>query len=318
MAGSLPVLKLATRSSPLALWQARFAEERLRAAGFATELIPIETLGDRKLDTALSKIGDKGVFTRELENLLLSGQAHLAVHSAKDMPSQLPEGLEILAFTRREQPHDVVVSPDPDFRLEDKPLRVGTASTRRVAILHRHFPGIEAVAIRGNLQTRIRKMEEGQCQALILAFAGVWRMGFGHLIREHLSTGQFTPAVGQGSLAIEAATSLSAGLRHAIRLALNHGPTESALLAERAFLRTVEGGCSVPVFGYASVSEGGFRLSGGLVSLDGSDELRGEEWLTSPEPDAGAATGAGIRLANRLLDAGGRSILQKIKQDLQS
>lgn len=317
MAGYPPVLKLATRSSPLALWQARFAEERLQAAGFATELIRMETLGDRKLDTTLSKIGDKGVFTRELEELLLDGKAHLAVHSAKDMPSQLPEGLEILAFTEREQPHDVVVSPDPDFRLEDKPLRVGTASTRRVAILHRHFPEIEAVAIRGNLQTRIRKMEEGQCQALILAFAGVWRMGFGHLIRQHLSTGQFTPAVGQGSLAIEAATSLPAGLRQAIRLALNHVPTETALLAERAFLRTVEGGCSVPVFGYASVSEGRFRLSGGLVSLDGSEELRGEEWLTGGEPDGGTAAAAGIRLANRLLDAGGRSILQKIKQDLQ-
>jgi len=220
-------LVIATRSSPLALRQANEIADTLKEAGFSIEMKAIETIGDKKLDVTISKIGDKGVFTQELEEMLLNGEAHLAVHSAKDMPSRLPEGLEIVAFTIREKPIDVLVSEKKDFQLENKKLLIGTASTRRVATLKRYFPEIETVTIRGNLQTRIRKMKEGQCDALLLAYAGIYRMGYLELISQELDIKVFTPAVGQGSMAIE----ISKNLLPAIKLRLQNvlQDTETAL-----------------------------------------------------------------------------------------
>ena len=309
-------LVIATRSSPLAMWQAKEVARQLETAGFSIELVSLETLGDKKLDVSLSKIGDKGVFTQELEQLLLNGTAHLAVHSAKDMPSRLPEGLEILAFTEREVPNDVLVSHSPGVLLENKEMVIGTSSTRRVAMLTRYFPKVKTVPVRGNLQTRIRKMEEGQCDALLLAYAGVFRMGFKDLIQQVLDTSVFTPAVGQGSLAIETSTSLPPELKSRIKAALNHLETSQVLEAERAFLRTMEGGCSVPVFGFARIENKVLHIQGGIISLDGSEEIREEVSIGLEGQDTENLRKAGSDLANFLLKRGGDKILEKIKQNL--
>lgn len=311
----METLVIATRSSPLAMWQAHHVAEILEKAGFTLELRPIETVGDKKLEVSLSKIGDKGVFTQELEGMLLRGEAHLAVHSAKDMPSRLPEGLQIIAFTERENPWDVLVSHHPDAQLETV-KKIGTSSTRRVALLKRYFPHIETVTIRGNLQTRFRKMEEGACDAMILAYAGVNRMHLGQTIRQALPLDVFTPAVGQGALAIEVSDNLETSVKEKIASLLNHTTTSHCLAAERSFLRTMDGGCSVPVFAYARFQENSFVLSGGIVSLDGKEEIR----LTKTQE--GLLSGndyiqIGKNMAEEILGMGGDAILSKIKQNLQ-
>ncbi len=308
---------MATRSSPLAMWQARHVAALLQQVGLETELIPLETIGDKKLEVTLSKIGDKGVFTQELEEMLLNGQAHLAVHSAKDMPSKLPEGLEILAFTKRENPIDVLVSDKPGFQLENKPLIVGTASTRRVATLARFFPQIKTTAVRGNLQTRIRKMKEGDCDALLLAYAGISRMGFSEMIQQELDIEIFTPAVGQGSLAIEASKNLDPKIKTIIFNALSEPNSQACLETERAFLRTMDGGCSVPVFGHAWIENGKMNLHGGIISLDGKEEIRKKAELIWPNTEQNVHQTLGITLAESILKEGGASILSKIKQTLR-
>jgi hydroxymethylbilane synthase len=310
-------LILATRSSPLAMWQAKNVAQNLEKGGFEIEFKAMETVGDKKLDVTLSKIGDKGVFTIELESLLLDGQAHLAVHSAKDMPSNLPEGLEILAFTKRENPIDVVVSKVADFHLENRKMVLGTSSTRRVATLKRHFPEIETVPVRGNLQTRIRKMMEGECDALILAYAGVYRMGFENLITQNLDISVFTPAVGQGALAIETSVHLPVDVKNRIHSCLNHLETNICVEAERSFLRTMEGGCSVPVFAYAHLQNSTLSISGGIISLDGLEEVRNSLQVQMNTQDPDSARKLGFSLANSILSSGGYAILQKIKQTLR-
>ncbi len=309
-------LILATRSSPLALWQANEVSRILETAGFRTELKAIETIGDKKLNVSLSKIGDKGVFTKELEQMLIDGEAHLAVHSAKDMPSSLPDNLEIIAFTEREVPCDVLVSHNSGIKLQNRPMVIGTSSTRRIATLKRYFPEVQTVPVRGNLQTRIRKMEDGECDALLLAYAGVHRMGFTELIKERLDTSVFTPAVGQGSLAIEVSSYLAPDLKSRIRSCLEHPQTAICLEAERAFLRRMEGGCSVPVFGFACLESNLLSMSGGIISLDGLEEVRKE--ISVSNPDLNSARKAGADLAFLVLSSNGNSILQKIKQTLHS
>lgn len=308
-------LIIATRSSPLALWQAEAVAAMLSGAGFECSLLPVETRGDKKLDVSLSKIGDKGLFTQELEQLLLEGKAHLAVHSAKDMPSRLPEGLELIAFSERENPEDVLVSFDAGIRLGQPGIRIGTSSTRRVAVLNRYFPGAQVVSVRGNLQTRFRKMQEGHCDAMILARAGVQRMGLEKQVVESLSPGVFTPAAGQASMAVEVATGLRHDLKSAIRTAVNQPVSEFAILAERAFLRAMDGGCSIPVFALCiPQQEGSFRLEAGIISLDGKEEIRRSVTvipLLGSESES--MEKAGHALAQEVLAAGGASILQKIK-----
>ncbi len=310
-------LIIATRSSPLALWQANEIANKLNEAGFSTELKAIETIGDKKLDVTLSKIGDKGVFTQELEEMLLKGEAHLAVHSAKDMPSKLPEGLEIVAFTERENPIDVLVSDKTGFQLENKKLVIGTASTRRVATLKRYFPEIETVTIRGNLQTRIRKMKEGQCDALLLAYAGMFRMGFADLITQQLDIKIFTPAVGQGSMAIEISSDLPPAIKIRLQKILQEPKTALSINAERAFLRQMDGGCSIPVFGYSSYENGILKITGGIISLDGMEEIRQTMELEMEVNQIENAILLGRKLGQNILNSGGDSILSKIKQNLQ-
>lgn len=300
-------IKIGTRASQLAMWQANFIKEKLENAGFETEIAPIETKGDKVLNVALSKIGSKGVFTEELEEMLQNGNIHIAVHSAKDMQSDLGPNFEIIAFTEREFPGDVLVADNPiDLT---KTQRIGSSSVRRVAFFKKYYPNLELVNIRGNLQTRIKKMQEGQCDALCLAFAGVNRMGYNSQILHHFPLTQFIPPVGQGTVAVEIAKNLDSELKENIKATCNHLPTEQCLLAERAFLQTMSGGCSIPSFCYAQNTENGIRIHGGIIALDGSEEVAFEL-----EQEGLAAKELGEKLAKKVLENGGREILSQIKQ----
>ncbi|MFN8345054.1 MAG: hydroxymethylbilane synthase [Spirosomataceae bacterium] len=305
-------IKIGTRGSRLALWQAYYVENLLQQGGLSTEIVLIETKGDQILDRSLSKIGSKGVFTQELEDQLRDGRIDIAVHSAKDLQSELDDDLELIAFTEREQVNDVLVSHKPDLSLSSgQPFVVGTSSTRRVALLKHFYPHIRTVDMRGNLQTRLRKLEEGHCDAILLAYAGVHRMEYDSLIREHLSLNEFTPAVGQGSVAIECSQTLSDEKRTQVRTLLNHPSTEVCLLAERAFLRRLQGGCSIPVFGLATLTDDTVTMTGGVVSLDGKNLLK-----YSITGDSSAPEQTGSQLAERLLANGAADILAQIKQNL--
>ncbi len=302
-------IRIGTRSSRLALWQAHFIQQLLQTGGLTSELVLIETKGDQILDRSLAKIGSKGLFTQELEDQLRAGSIDIAVHSAKDLQSTLPPDLSIIAFTEREQPNDVLVSRNTSLALGDgKPFVVGTSSTRRVAMLRHFYPHIGVVDMRGNLQTRLRKLDDGHCDALLLAYAGVHRMDYNDLIAEYLPLQTFTPAVGQGSVAIEAANTLPLAKLDQVRRLTNHEPTEACLRAERAFLRRLDGGCSIPVFGLATWQGENISLGGGLISLDGATLLR--DTFTGPPAQAERL---GHGLAESLLSRGGDTILQTIR-----
>ena len=302
-------IKIGTRGSKLALWQAYYIENLLQKGGIETEIVIIETKGDKILDRSLSKIGSKGVFTQELEDQLRSGAIDIAVHSAKDLQSELDADFEIIAFTEREQANDVLVSHHSGLSFKSGEIfTVGTSSARRIAMIRHFYPHIKTVDMRGNLQTRLRKLEEGHCDALLLAYAGVHRMEYDDKITEYLLLDEFTPAVGQGSVAVECTVSLSNEKRVILKNLLNHEPTETCLRTERAFLKQLHGGCSIPVFGLATLEEDQINISGGIVSLDGSELLRLSQKgpLISPEE-------LGTSLADELLDAGGDRILQEIR-----
>jgi len=307
----MTTIRLATRASRLALWQTEHVANLLHAAGFATEIMPMQTTGDAVQDRSLAKIGSKGVFTEELEVSLRRGETHLAVHSAKDVQSSIPRDLELLAFLEREQPNDVVLSYDENFSLDKPGIVLGTSSTRRKAQLRRFYPNAETAEARGNLQTRLRKLEEGQFDALVLAYAGVHRMGYEHLVRHTLPTHRFVPATGQGSIAIECAATLDAGLKARLKVALDHAPTHTCLLAERAFLHTMEGGCSIPSFALATLDEQGeLRLHGGLISLSGEEYIEEIQTVETPAE----AEALGIAVAEAVLGRGGREILASIRE----
>lgn len=307
-------VKIGTRGSKLALWQAYHVEELLKKSGLDSEIVIIDTKGDQVLDVSIAKIGSKGVFTQELEDQLLDGRIDIAVHSAKDMQSHLPEGFEIIAFTEREKENDVIVSHQKNISLTDssKPLVLGTSSTRRVSTLKHFYPHVKTVEVRGNMQTRIRKMEEGLCDALLLAYAGVHRMGYNEMIVSELDLAEFTPAVGQGSVAIEIAENLNPEVKAKIFQACNHTETSQKLRAERAYLRVLEGGCSIPVFALATLEGDKLKLSGGIVSLDGKTRISIEVSGSSDQPEE-----LGKMLADQVFAAGGKEILDQIKSTLK-
>ena len=304
-------VKIGTRGSRLALWQAYHVSDLLSVKGIESEIIIIDTKGDQVLDISISKIGSKGVFTQELEDQLLDGRIDIAVHSAKDMQSSLADDFELIAFTDREKENDVLLSSKVGIDLADSTKRIvlGTSSTRRIATLKHFYPHVQTVNVRGNLQTRIRKMEEGLCDALLLAFAGVHRMGYDSMITQELDLNEFTPAVGQGSVAIEASKSLDITLRKQITQACNHPETEFRLKAERSYLRVLEGGCSIPVFALATLEGNGLKIKGGIVSLDGTNRISLEVSGEKSEAEA-----LGEELAERVFAAGGKAILDEIKQ----
>lgn len=303
-------IKIGTRGSKLALWQAYHIENLLQKAGAETEIVIINTKGDQILDRSLSKIGSKGVFTEELEQQLHSGDIDIAVHSAKDLQSDLGDTLEIIAFTEREKVNDVLVS-QKDVTLNDQ-IVVGTSSTRRVAMLKAYFPHIKVVDMRGNLQTRLQKLADGHCDALLLAYAGVHRMEYHDVIRQIIEIEKFTPAVGQGSVAVECSTNLATDKKTLIRTACNDPKTEQCLLAERAFLKEMNGGCSIPVFGNAHFYDGEMiELNAGIIGLDGQKIIR----MTSMDTDAEKL---GQRVATELLSKGGKELLENIKNTLNA
>ncbi len=303
-------IKIGTRASKLALWQAYHIESLLQAEGLTTEIVKIETKGDKILDRALSKIGSKGVFTEELEEALYTGAIDIAVHSAKDLPSSMDARLSIVAFTEREKANDVLVS-DKAINMEEK-LVIGTSSTRRVALLKHYYPQHEIVDMRGNLQTRFSKMRDGACDAMLLAFAGVHRMEMDEAIKFTFPLDEFTPPVGQGTVAIQIAhETLSAEKTAIIRNACNEENTEKAVLAERSFLRKLEGGCSIPVFGHAIHNDGVVSMNAGIISLDGGTLIEIEGVCNAEDTER-----LGDILAEELLEKGGDKILKEIKEAL--
>ena len=307
----MTTINIGSRKSKLAMWQTDTVAGMLEDSGMETNISSMETKGDKILDVSIAKIGSKGVFTEELEDQLSNGATDIAVHSAKDMQSILPADFELIAFTDREKSNDVLVSRNTTIDLDDtgKKIRIGTSSVRRIALLKHFYPHVETVEMRGNLQTRIKTMDAGDCDALMLAYAGVKRMEYEDMIVKIFSEDEFIPPVGQGCIAIESATSLSEEKRDKIRACLNNPDSESCLLAERAYLRTMEGGCSIPAFGLAVLDGNDIILRGGLASLDGKTVLIKTEQGPREQADS-----IGERLGHYILDNGGREILADIKR----
>lgn len=306
-------IRIGTRGSKLALWQAYYIEDLLKEGGLETEIVIIETKGDKILDVSISKIGSKGVFTEEIEAQLKAGQIDIAVHSAKDMQSELPEGFSILAFTEREKINDVIVSHQKvDITDPDCKVVLGTSSTRRIATLKHYYPHIKTVDMRGNLQTRISKLERGDCDALVLAYAGVKRMGYDNMIQQELDESIFTPAVGQGSVAIEIYETLDKSKSEKLKQLLNNEESETRLKAERAYLKRLQGGCSIPVFALANLSNDKITMKGGIISLDGQEKIVKELSGNKADPES-----LGTQLANDILAAGGDKILESIKNEIR-
>ena len=301
---------IGSRKSKLALWQTEYVAAILEKNGIHTVIKSMETIGDKVLDTSIAKIGSKGVFTEELEEQLRSGETDIAVHSAKDMQSTLADDFELIAFTERERVNDVLISQRKNLSLDDTSakLRIGTSSVRRVALLRRYYPHLTAVEMRGNLQTRIRKMEEGKCDALLLAYAGVFRMGYQDMIVKIFSESEFIPPVGQGCIAIEASKHLDPAKKAKIRECLNNPDSEVCLRAERSYLKRLEGGCSIPAFALATRNGQQLTLNCGLASLDGATILR-QNVVGSVDQ----AEQLGLKMAENILAAGGRQILADIK-----
>lgn len=307
----MTTIKIGSRKSKLAMWQTEYVAQLLEEQGLSTSISSMETKGDKILDKSIAKIGSKGVFTEELEEQLSNGTTDIAVHSAKDMQSVLPDGFELIAYTKREKVSDVLVSRNTELDIEDsnRPFTIGTSSVRRKALLKHFYPHINTVEMRGNLQTRIKKMDDGACDALILAYAGVKRMEYDDMICYEFSDKSFIPPVGQGCIAIEAASNLDPQVKEKIRQSVNDPESEAALLAERAFLKKLEGGCSIPVFGYATVERGQLSLSCGLVSLDGKILLQ-----QTFSDGAENAVILGEKAGKTILENGGREVLESIKK----
>lgn len=303
-------LKIGTRKSKLALWQANTVSGLLNRNGVETEIITIETRGDKALNVPIAEIGGKGVFTEEIETLLKNREVDLAVHSAKDMPSELPDGFELVAFTKREKVNDVLISNTPGLTL-DRPLTIGTSSVRRTAMLKHFYPAVSVTGVRGNLQTRIKKMESGLCDALMLAYAGVKRMGYDGMIIKTFSEDECVPPVGQGTLAIEILSSIPDSVRDIIRSSLNDPETESRIKAERSFLGKLQGGCSIPAFALATASGESISLTAGLIGLDGKTLIR-----TTRSDQKENAQELGLAVADLVINNGGKELLHDIRSAL--
>jgi hydroxymethylbilane synthase len=279
-------LVIASRESALAMWQAEHIRDRLRALYPQTEvsILGMTTQGDQILDVTLSKIGGKGLFVKELETALEDGRADLAVHSLKDVPMNMPEGFVLAAVGEREDPHDAFVA-NHFSSLADLPAGsvVGTSSLRRESQLRARFPLLNIEPLRGNVQTRLRKLDEGQYAAIILAAAGLKRLGLGARIRALISSEESLPAVGQGALGIECCADRADVI--AALQPLHHADTAACVLAERAMSRALAGSCQVPLGGFAEVQNGKLRMRGFVATPDGKRMVRAEFTgdLTAPE-----------------------------------
>lgn len=305
------IIKVGSRDSQLALWQTRYAIEQLKKVFTDTEfeIVDLKTKGDKILDVSLSKIGDKGLFTNELEAMMLSGEIDMAVHSLKDMPTSLPVELALTCFLTRYDHRDALLTKHPGGIMElPEGAIVGTSSLRRRSQLLAMRPDLEVRDLRGNVNTRLRKYHEGDFDAVILAVAGLERLGLGAEISAHLDDEVFIPAVGQGALVIESRADRTDLLE---KFALvNDESTYRCVSAERAFMCALDGGCQVPMGAYASIAEGVLTIHGFVGAVDGSIMLRAS--ASGPEEDY---EGLGRALAGKLLAEGAREILEAIRNE---
>ena len=302
----MKILKIATRQSPLALWQAEHIRARLEAlhANLKVELVTFVTQGDKILDTPLAKIGGKGLFVKELEAALLDGRADLAVHSMKDVPMALPEGLSLAVICEREDPLDAFVS-NTYRHFDELPqgAKVGTSSLRRKCQLLKLRPDLQIIDLRGNVGTRLSKLDSGSYDAIILASAGLKRLGLSERICHTLQPELSLPAVGQGALGLECRETDQA-VRDLI-LPLLHHETDVCVRAERAFNAYLEGGCQVPIAGYATLNAGQLHIEGRVGSVDSATLLK-VELSGAPEQ----AEQLGVLLAQKILEQGAGDLLK--------
>ena len=299
-------ITIGTRGSKLALWQAHWVKDALTSQddGLQVDITIIKTKGDKILDVPLAKVGGKGLFVKEIEDALLAKKIDLAVHSMKDMPAELPDGLCIGAIPEREAPHDVLISRQEKSLADlEKGATVGTSSLRRAAQLLNKKPELTIVPLRGNLDTRLRKLDAGEMDAIVLAAAGVKRLGLAHRISEDLGAEVMLPAAGQGALCIEIREN-DAHITSVVGV-LDHGETRRTVLGERAFLHRMGGSCQVPIAAHGKMIDGQYRLAGLVAEIDGSHIIR--ETLTGPADDAERI---GNELADRLIGLGADRILE--------
>ena len=303
-------IKISTRKSPLALWQAHHVGQSLEqlVEGLKYSLLEMTTKGDKILDQALSKVGGKDLFVKEIENALLDKTAQVAVHSLKDVPTVLPEGLYIAAYPKRGDPRDALISPH-NYTLDTLPegAKVGTCSLRRAAQILKLRPDINIVPIRGNVQTRLKKMEEEKMDATLLAYTGLQRMEMESIVSQVLEPEICLPAIGQGILAVEICED-NAAVADIVKK-IDDAPSRSAALAERAFLHRLEGGCQVPIAGHATIEGDTLSLRGLVASLDGQTVVEGQR--QGPCADAEQL---GRSLAEELLENGAAPLLAALKQ----
>jgi hydroxymethylbilane synthase len=297
------MLTIGSRGSQLALWQARWIQARLQGFGVESRIEVIHTTGDKITDVALSKVGTKGLFTKEIEEALLNRSIDLAVHSLKDMPTDLPAGLILAAIPEREDPRDALIGG----KLESlkRGAQVGTSSLRRSAQLRATRPDLQISDVRGNLDTRLRKLDEGRYDAIVLASAGLRRLGWENRITQLLDPEVMCPAVGQGALAVE--TRDDSGEAREFCRRLDHAETRAAVTAERAVLAALGGGCQVPIGAHATLHGSGVRIRAIVVSPDGGQVIRRE---TAGRAEDAATLGR--KLGDELLAAGGARILEEV------
>jgi len=308
---TIQTLRIATRKSPLALWQAEHVRSRLQAAhpGLRVDLVRMTTQGDKILDSPLAKIGGKGLFVKELEEGLLDDRADLAVHSMKDVPVELPPGLHVAVICEREDPRDAFVSGRYRQLSELPPgARVGTSSLRRQCQLKERRPDLRVIALRGNVNTRLAKLERGEFDAVILAAAGLLRLGFKDRITSYLQPEESLPAIGQGAVGIECRREDPAV--NALLRVLDHADTHTRVSAERAMNHRLQGGCQVPIAGHAVLHGDSLHLRGLVGAPDGTRVIRGE--IRGPRSEPGRL---GIALADELLSRGAADILRAVYAD---
>ncbi len=301
-------IRIATRKSALALWQAEYVKARLEAShpGLKVSLVPMVSRGDKLLDAPLAKIGGKGLFVKELEEAMLDGGADIAVHSMKDVPMEFPEGLGLYCICEREDPRDAFVSNRFDS-LDALPpgAVVGTSSLRRRAQVLARRPDLKIQFLRGNVNTRLAKLDAGEYDAIILAAAGLIRLGFGERIRSSIGVDESLPAGGQGAVGIECRTGDSEV--HALLACLNHAPTATRVVAERALNKRLNGGCQVPIACYAVLEGEQLWLRGLVGQPDGTLLLRAEGRAPAAEAEV-----LGVQVAEELLDQGAEQILKAV------
>lgn len=297
-------IRIGTRGSQLALWQANTVKNLLQAQGIESELVIIHTIGDKQTNKPLHELGAQGIFTKALDEALLEKKIDIAVHSCKDIPGEIHQDLIISSVLKREDPQDVLLSVHSEVHLENqsRTFIIGTSSLRRIAFLKHYFCQHQIKEVRGNLDTRIEKLRKGEYDALILAYAGVKRMGLEKYIQQKLSKEVFIPAVGQGAIALMIRK--DDDYHYEKTRMINHEQTFYEVLCERSFLRTIQGGCQLPIFGYSRVFMDSIELLAGIASIDGKKIIK--QVMSGPIQEAQEI---GKKLGNKILNEGGKELV---------